>query len=476
MSSFPYLLLKKQMPLMPSESKKVWKNPYHEEVKATPRSFERNTFFKESPTLKRKSHFQEATSSQIQHLKTEVDPEIIHEVPYMDYLISRTKPRKLDKLMKKIESEKNPRSLSFKRPIKRVEEKPEESRENISNVQGYLEYLNCQSDRSLKSFRQRMIQGKSTEMNNQTLSARWNDDYNPKTEAKVIKKENPSVTSASLSTLKPEKPEKERASSKPQSTILPFPEKEKPAYNSPRKTKLVNSQSSQTLIKPEIDQNILSAQRLSEEIANNYRLCKEKALKNRELLLQLANYLDNVGVREVFQARGEKAFLPLSTRIYSQLIENVESFEPENFNASDKKSKNRSVVQFRPRVILHRFNLFEKVNEKLLDLNIQYRVQGLQNLEVNLFQAHEDFKSQKEKTIKHISRAGQNRIQGVVSQCFDEIPILPQFQANLSREHHFGTDTPTFDEMSKTKKEIRLVNLKLSQVLTKWQKSLFNPQ
>ena len=175
MSSFPYILLKGDNPLKPFASgKNLWSNPTPESDRPTSRSSRHCSSEKGYVKKKPESNFRTFTSSQLQHLKTEIDPEIIHELPYKDQLIARQHPEKLDKLIKAIELEKNPNYPKF-----RYKQKRQEARD----MRSYLSYLGSNSNRSISTFRQRMVDRNETEdqrlQTTEDLGSEWVKNFLP---------------------------------------------------------------------------------------------------------------------------------------------------------------------------------------------------------------------------------------------------------------------------------------------------------
>jgi len=471
MTSFPYLLLKGDNPLKPFAGKNLWSNPVSECGRPTSRSSRHCSSEKSYGRKRPESNFRTFTSSQLQHLKTEVDPEIIHELPYKDHLIARAPPEKLDKLIKAIELEKNPNYPKF-----RYKQRRQENRD----MRSYLSYLGSgsNSNQSISTFRQRMVDKSETEDRQlqvtEDLGSQWVKNFLPP--ELTLKKSKTRGTLANLNVMT------QGSSDSMIGTELDgagFITQSKASISSPMmspKRVRWNRPAKFTMVEEVPD--IAAAQKLSDEVAANYRMYKEKANKNRELQQQMTEYLHYAGVLKIFLGKIQKK-LSLSARIYLQLVENPDIVErPSLVEDLDKSPKMKRPPQIflRPKVNQTKFDLYKRINEKLQDANIEFKVQGLQTLENNLIQAHSDFRVQKMKAVKQLIFSGNHRMKNIISECYNTEEMIPIHQANPIHHEDFNYDDLALEGMPKAQKEIRMVSSRLTKVLRNWQQTLLSPE
>ena len=478
MTSFPYLLLKGDNPLKPFTGKNLWSNPTSEYERPTSRSSRHCSSDKTSNRKRVVSNFRTFTASQLQQLKLDIDPEIVHELPYKDHMIARNPPEKLDKLIKAIELEKNPNYPRFKYKAKRQENR---------DMRSYLDYLGSHSNRSVSTFRQRMVEKNESEERQlhqtENIGNIWVKSFLPQeitqTQTQLQKSRSKGTlcnlnlrtepSSDSINLLGSLTAENEgfitqtKTSFPPMSPLL---SPKKVRWNRPKLTSI------------EEIPDVSAAQRLADEVASNYRLYKEKANKNRELQQQMTEFLHYAGVLKIFLGKIYKK-LNLSARIYLQLVENPDAVERpslvENLDNSSTKLKRPPQIFLKPKINQAKFNLYKRINEKLQDANIEFKVQGLQTLENNLIQAHEDFKVQKMKAVKQLIYSGNQRMKEIISECYNTEEMIPMHQANPINVDEFNYDDLTLEGMPKGKKEIRMVSVRLTKVLKNWQQTLLNP-
>ena len=227
----------------------------------------------------------------------------------------------------------------------------------------------------------------------------------------------------------------------------------------------------------QLDEDNRLAKELAEEVCKNYKTFQESTSADRETKQSVTNMLKKEGVLNVF-TKGNVKHFPLVMKVYSDMIEYLELARPRIVDQKDgyhMSPKNILMPTFftKGKLIREKYALYKRINTSIVDLMLQFKIDGLRKLENNLLKAHEGFGIKKKELFGILEKKDRNSYY-VMKKKFDvlegNIPLYEydDFGDKIEKLEHSYGDALKLDGSK------RAVNKELNDILRKWKNTALN--
>lgn len=396
-------------------------------------------------TKSRPSLLKHALITQVSPSVTELDVTSSRETPFKDSIVSRRSPIELESLLSNI----NPCKASSRSTVRLGSVRNEGETVRLGN---YLDYLGNGSNRHLKAFRSKMIE-KMEPRKLGKVYKNWLDDMMP---SEVKEATSLNDISARVNTVGNVNLQVERSGSEMKRPIH---------YREYKENKGVESCVEAAM-----------AGKLAEDLARNYRVCKEFGVNNEDVMNKLKEIIEQEGVLLVFKRKVHKN-LKLPVRIYRDMVEwkeqdgngRVMSVERMASEVGDQMN----LLRKQGKVIRSRYNVYKRVNERIEKLNMEYQVNKVKMLENNLLQAHESLRNRKIVTLGKIAKVDEGRYNKLKLECENVEKLVPM-HGEVGEEKRKGMLCLRKGDGSKVALDIRKINKRLNRAVKNLQGSLLD--
>jgi len=414
-------------------------------------------------------NLQKSTSCVTINRSIDVDPEIINEARFQDKILQRFPSKKLQILLNKAKPSLQPISRTVsKSPLKDAE---------IPNIKSYLGFLDSTHCDSLTSFSNKLHEKSEIQaspipsiqdVDIPLAKSSIIDEILPLEQTRVPREMKTRLTTLRTRNLSDSCVSSMASSSmsrsqdaKPRATLeIPIRSPKKRAFTFQRISSLLSQEKSDETL----------ARELSDELSTNYKNFMANAAKNKEMLTRVTKLLDEKGILEIMTGRMNK-IIPLNVRIYRDMVEVAEDesiYSPtkspgKGVSPTRKDSSARKSYKSQVKLLLAKYKMYQSVNKTLEQMDSEYRIQKLQYLEMNLFQAHSEFKEKRNNCLKNASKWDSEKYQKLKNQC-----ERTEAELHVYDRYEPKDDFTSCRKMLQPESEVSIINKNLDDMIRRW--------